>query len=151
MTLEESGPKGMQSASVIYSFQFRWLEDVQSGRIGVFFRKKWPTVKPQKVFIYAGAPASLLVSVAEVERMEDVDLDRAFELADLGRISNEELKSYIGPNRRVKAIFLHNHQLLQKPLGIKELRRIFSFHPPQSFVHISREIEKKIHEASIEK
>ena len=151
MTLEESGQKGMQSAGVIYSFKFRWIEDIQSGRIGVFFRKKWPAVKPNKVFICAGAPASSIVSVAEVERMKDVDLDRAFELADLGRISNEELKSYIGPNRRVKDIFLYNHQLLQKPLGINELRKIFSFHPPQSFVRISREIEKKILEASIEK
>lgn len=151
MTIEKGGQAGAQSVSVIYSFKTRWLEDIQSKRIGVFFRKRGPARKPKRVFIYAGSPISSIVAVADVERMEDVDLDRSLELADLGKISDEELKSYVGNDGRVKAIFLTNYQILKRPLCINELRKIFNFHPPQNFMQISSEVEKKILEASNEK
>jgi len=151
MTIETSGQAGAQSVSVIYSFKSRWLEDIQSGRIGVFFRKRGPARNPKKVFIYAGSPISSIVAVADVEGMEDVNLDRSLELADLGKISDEELKSYIGSDGSVKAIFLTNHQMLKRPLGINELRKIFNFHPPQNFMQIPSEVEKAILEASNEK
>lgn len=146
MTIGTSGQAGAQGVSVIYSFKSRWLEDIQSGRIGVFFRKRGPARKPKKVFIYAGSPISSIVAVADVERMEDVNLDRSLELADLGKISDEELKSYVGPDGCVKVIFLTNHRKLKKPLSISELRRIFNFHPPQNFMRIDREISEKIEE-----
>ena len=66
MTIEKGGQAGAQCTSVIYSFKSRWLEDIQSGRIGVFFRKRGPARKPQKVFIYAGSPISSIVAVADV-------------------------------------------------------------------------------------
>lgn len=146
MTIQKGGLASAKSNSVIYSFKSRWLEDIQTGRIGVFFRKRGPAKKPKKVFIYAGAPISSIVAVADVERMEDVNLDRSLELADLGKISDEELKSYVGTDGCVKAIFLTNHQRFKRPLGISKLRRIFNFHPPQNFMRIDNEISEKIEE-----
>ena len=151
MTLEKGDKDGNQDVCVIYSFKSRWLDDIRSGRIGVFFRKRGPSRKPARVFIYAGAPISSIVAVADVDRMEDVDLVRSLELANLGRITDEELRAYIGPNGHAKAIFLKNHRNLHQAVGIKELRNIFNFHPPQNFMQVSSELADKILEAASEK
>ncbi len=151
MTIEQGGREGAPANSVIYSFKSRWLESIQSGQIGVFFRKRGPAKRPKRIFIYAGSPISSIIAFADVAQMKDVDLDRSLELANLGKISNDELNSYVGSDGNVKAIFLTNHQMLQRSLGINELRKIFNFHPPQNFMQISSEVEKKILEASNEK
>ena len=150
MTYVQGGQHGAQNASVIYSFKARWLDDIEAGNIGVFFRKRGPASKPESVFIYVGSPCSSVIAIADVDRMEDVHLERSLELAKLGRITDDELTSYIGSHGKAKAIFLKNHRTLKRPLGIKELRRIFNFHPPQNFMQISQEVRKKILDASDE-
>lgn len=151
MTTRQGGGREPESASVIYSFKSRWADDIETGRIGVFFRKRGPASKPSRVFIYLGSPISAVVAVADVDRMEDVDLARSVELTKLGRITEDELKRYIGPHGAAKAIFLKNHKRLKRPLPVNELRRIFNFHPPQNFMQVSKEVERKIMEAANEK
>ncbi len=151
MTPKEFATPSDKSSSIIYSFKFRWFEEIQRGQVAVFFRKRGPRLKPARVFMYVGAPISSVVAVADIERIQEVDLIAALKLAELGRISRSELESYIEPSGTVQAIFLRGQRNLRRPLGVSELRRIFNFHPPQNFMQLSQEVEKKILEASSEK
>jgi predicted transcriptional regulator len=139
--------KFSKTPSVIFSFKHRWYDPIINGDVGVFFRKRGPNKTPSHVLVYLGAPVSSIISISEVQKITHVDLSTALELAELGCISEDELKNYVGETGLVSAIFIKNHIKFDKALSISDLRKILNFHPPQNFIQIDNDIRILIEEA----
>ena len=129
--------RNLGSKSIIVPFASRWSESINDKNIKVFFRKRGPARMPKNIVIYLGVPISSIVAVAEVEKLERIDLNVALSLADIGCISEGELKSYIGYDKIVTAIFIKNQKNFKNPLGVKAIRKTMNFHPPQNFIQIN--------------
>jgi len=139
-----------EETAVIYSFQSRWMKEIEHGELGVFFRKSAPANAPHRVIFYVGSPISALVATARYAGARRVNLKEAIELAELGKINRSELEAYVGQDGEVKAIFVDDIQMFGRRLFGPELRQIFNFHPPQNFMRVSSEVLIKIEEASVE-
>jgi len=127
----------LSTGSIIVSFASRWRDPINDKNIKVFFRRRGPVRTPKRVLIYLGSPISSIVAVAEVEKLERIDLKAALSMADLGCISEDELRSYIRCDQIVTAVFLGDQKNFENPLSITDVRKVMNFHPPQNFIQIN--------------
>ena len=128
--------------SVVYSFEGRWEEPLEKGQVKVFFRKRRPVIKPDRVFFYVGVPVKKIIGSAAVEKIEPVNLEAAIRIKKSGAITENELLSYIGHDGTVSAIWIREPEILSEPFGLSELNERHGFNPPQSFSNVSAEFEK---------
>jgi len=133
-----------QDACVIYSFKHRWLEPLKNGKVKLFFRKRVPSIKPKRIYLYVGTPVSSIIGWANVLELQRVSSEVAFNMAPEGAIDSEDLEGYLNGSQSVGVIHLGKPHFFSKPLNVSAVRRIFNFHPPQNFVQISGENASKL-------
>lgn len=128
-----------KSTAVIYSFKEKWKELLEKGEISVFFRKRPPKRKCERVYIYVGSPTSSIVGWAVVNEIRISNPASALEFAQQGKIEIQELKEYLEGAKEVGLIFIGKPVLFDKPVRVSEIRKIFNFYPPQNFVRVPQQ------------
>lgn len=132
--------------SVVYSFQSRWEEHLNSKSISVFFRKRAPKLRPETIYIYVGSPVKKIIGRAKVTKILQEDLRSSMEKKSLAKISADELTSYIGRSGKVYSIEISEVEIFKDPPNLKMLNEAFGFNPPQSFCGMRPEMERYLQE-----
>jgi predicted transcriptional regulator len=128
-----------KSTAVIYSFKEKWRQPLEKGEVSVFFRKRPPKAKCDRVYLYIGSPASSIIGWAPVSEIRISSPASALEFVQQGKIELQELKEYLKGSKEVGLIFIGKPFLFEKPIGVSEIRKIFNFYPPQNFVRVPQE------------
>jgi predicted transcriptional regulator len=137
MTSGQASDRDHSAGSVVYSFFQKWEQPIRSGKVRLFFRKRFPSQKPARVYFYIGSPIASVIGSAAVEKMERLSQKDALSLAEQGCISRDELASYIGERESVGAIYLMDFRLFKKPVALIRLQEKIGLLPPQNFQKLS--------------
>jgi predicted transcriptional regulator len=122
--------------SVIFSFFEKWEAPLRSGKVSVFFRKRFPRELPNRVYFYIGAPRMAIIGSAAVKSIELISSHHALSLAERGVISQEELSRYLRGRDSVGAIHIGDFDFFPRPACLGEITRTMVFSPPQNFQKI---------------
>ncbi|MGO9772270.1 MAG: hypothetical protein ACLPSW_22515 [Roseiarcus sp.] len=126
------------AGSVVYSFFQKWERPIRSGEVQIFFRKRFPSQKPERVYFYIGSPTSALIGSAAVEKLENIEKKDALFRAEQGCISRDELDRYIGDRETVGAFYLVDFRLFKHPVSLKRIHEKIGLLPPQNFQKLSK-------------
>jgi predicted transcriptional regulator len=110
----------------------------------VFFRKRRPVEFPGRVFLYVGVPNKAIIGFADVDSINEVNLEQAKSLQDDGCITESELVRYIGESGQVYAITICEPVLFSEDWQLRDLKEFYGFNPPQSFSIIDLDFEKSL-------
>ncbi|MBB4642746.1 hypothetical protein [Rhizorhapis suberifaciens] len=143
---EENVAQKQRGHSVVYSFFNKWEAPLRSGKVHVFFRKRFPSKSPVRVYFYIGAPVMAVVGSAKISKIERVSADQALSLAPRGCISEDELAKYLADRDSVGAIHMEDFIFFDKPVQADEISSRMVFSPPQNFQNISAEDEEMLME-----
>lgn len=143
---EESYNQERRGHSVVFSFFNKWEEPLRSGKVNVFFRKRFPSKLPNRVYFYIGAPIMAVVGSAKITKIERVSASQALSLAPQGCIPEIELAKYLAGRDSVGAIHMDNFEFFNHPVGADDISSRMVFSPPQNFQNISAEDEAMLME-----
>ncbi|TIX93551.1 hypothetical protein [Rhizobium sp. P44RR-XXIV] len=132
--------------SVVYSFFSRWEEPLRSENVRVFFRKRFPSKLPNRVYFYIGAPVKSIIGSASVSDIKRLHVQEALDLSSLGCITKAELANYLGERESVGAIYLDDFEFFPRPVGLLQIENVISFSPPQNFQNLDAEEEQMLKE-----
>jgi predicted transcriptional regulator len=77
----KSDSRSDASEAIVVSFDSRWFEQLRSGNIRLFLRKRGPrSTSTHWVYVYVAAPVSSIVGRFRIQRHEVVDLESALSL-----------------------------------------------------------------------
>lgn len=132
--------------SVVYSFFNKWDEPLRSGKVHVFFRKRFPSKPPHRVYFYIGAPIMAVVGSARITKIERVSAREALSLAHRGCIPESELAKYLADRDSVGAIHMDSFEFFNHPVSANDISSRMVFSPPQNFQNLSAEDEAMLKE-----
>ncbi len=132
--------------SVVYSFFNRWEEPLRSEKVRVFFRKRFPSKLPDRVYFYIGAPVKSVIGSARVSEIKRLSAKDALDLSSLGCIPKTELANYLGDRESVGAIYLDEFDFFPRPVELVEIENVMSFSPPQNFQNLDADEERMLRE-----
>lgn len=122
-----------QGKSIVVSFHHKWMDNICSGKMSAFFRKRAPVnSNPENVYFYVGRPIMHIVASAKIISIEEVTLEESLLLCEAGQIGAQELTEYIGDNS-VFAFKLSNIEIFANMIELSRLREVGGYLPPQSF------------------
>ena len=133
---------------VLYSFFHKWEKPLRDEQVRVFFRKRFPSTTPKRVYFYIGSPAMSVIGSAKIDKIERVKRDDAFSLASLGSISIDELNKYLGDRETVGALHISDFRFFDSPIPIGILSAEIGLLPPQNFQKFSDEERELIESLS---
>ena len=128
-----------ESKQIVVSFSGRWKERLSSQSIQYVFRKRIPkSIEPAMMFIYVGTPVCQIIGRAKIVRFGSMSLKDALSVCDKAQISPEELKAYMAQSDQIGFYQIEPECIFNQPISLKTLSEELNFHPPQSFVHVSK-------------
>lgn len=141
---EENLTQEPRGRSVVYSFFNKWEAPLKSGKVHLFFRKRFPSKLPDRVYFYIGAPVMSVVGSAKVTKIERVSASQALSLAPRGCIPEAELAKYLADRDSVGAIYMDCFEFFNRPVSADDISSRMVFSPPQNFQNLSAEDEKML-------
>jgi predicted transcriptional regulator len=125
---------------VLLSIRPRYAEKLFNGTKRVELRRMKPRLdEGDIVLIYVSSPVKELRGRFEVETVIEKPVDElwAHVWSDAG-ISKKEFDEYYSGAERGCGIYLRAPASIRKPIGLDDLRELWSnFHPPQSYRYLS--------------
>lgn len=114
-----------------------YADSILDGAKRFEFRKVGLKEDVEFILIYASSPVREFVGLAEVEKIIKGSPKALWKLAgDLGGITKEDYNEYFRGKRYGYAIKIKEIYRFENPIAPKKVFR--KFHPPQSFMYISR-------------
>lgn len=132
--------------AVVYSFFNKWEAPLRSGSVHVFFRNRFPSKLPRRVYFYIGAPVMAVVGRAKLKKIERVSASQALGLAPQGCISETELAKYMADRDTVGVIHMEGFEFFDHPVSAADISTRIAFSPPQNFQNLSAEDEEMLME-----
>jgi predicted transcriptional regulator len=124
------------TSSIVVSFDSRWYELLQRGKIRAVIRKRGPKkVKPECIYVYLNSPISAVVArlpIREFEWRNNVDA----QLCQKTTLNLKEIRAYTG-GERFAVYYVGKPELAQPKVPLNELASKLGFVPPQSFFILS--------------
>ena len=134
------GSANSRTSEVLVTFSAKWREPLLSGSINCVLRRRYPkSIVPTRMYLYIAAPFSQVIGVSNITRIVDVNLSTAKTLKNETLLKDSEMVSYFDGYQEVGCYFIENTRLYHSPIDLEELRNVWSFYPPQSFVSLSWE------------
>ncbi len=134
------GSSSNRTSEVLVTFSAKWRAALLSGAIKCVLRRRYPkSIVPTRMYLYVAAPFSQLIGVSMITQTIDVDLTNARALQEKTQVSESVLTQYFEGYKTIGCYFIEKPLLFDPAIDLNELRDIWSFYPPQSFVSLSRE------------
>lgn len=127
---------GHGGRAVLLSIKPRYAELILAGSKTVELRRSWPSNDVGVMVLYASAPVQKLVGIAYVKRVEELNIDELWTLAQArgGGVTKEELVEYFEGKRSAYGIIIEGVRTAVRQV---EPKRLFpDFVPPQSFLYL---------------
>lgn len=129
-----------RSDSVLVSFDSRWEHSIKSGDLKAFIRKRLPkTVAPKWIYGYCGSPVAAILARFRVIRVTEVSSSDAVKLASRLGMSAVDVASYCKGRSTIGYCEVTGMQKAERPMTLVKIRSLMSFHPPQSFIILSKD------------
>jgi predicted transcriptional regulator len=126
------------SQSILVPFDHKWETALRDNHIGVVFRKRGPKAfTPDSIFVYIGAPSSLLIGQLKVQKFAFLPVSEALALSTSGGITEADLRKYAGEYKELAVFKVGAFEAASTPLALSKLASSYGFYPPQSFLRLS--------------
>jgi predicted transcriptional regulator len=127
-----------RSGDILISFSSRWGKILRRHNVKYIFRRKYPrSFVPRRGFIYVAAPFSQILGSFTVANIRPISFPESATIAGEGRISTSELRNYFEGYESIGCYTIELLNLFIEPISLVEIREMFTFFPPQSFVSLS--------------
>ena len=129
-----------QSDAIVVSFASEWYTLLLNKKFRAVIRKRIPkTMKAKWLYFHVNAPISAICARAEIRSVRECTCSQAKALARHIALSPLEIAAYVGSDAKVGCYHLRLIDLLKRPLSITDIEKELVYHPPQSFLILSRE------------
>lgn len=127
-----------QASSFVLSIDAMWIEQLRAGTLLHLIRKRIPRQSsPNFVYLHAKSPVSAIVAKAGIQRLEEIPVSDALDLASELKMSCDSVKEYVGSSEKIGLLVFNCVTPAEKFGGIDVLRQHLDYHPPQSFSFVS--------------
>jgi predicted transcriptional regulator len=128
------------SPAIILSVSANDAKKVTTGVLRKLIRKRYPkAVSLQWVYLWAIAPISAIVGRAPIVRLQEIAVAEALESHEQYGLSVQELREYCADYELLGVFILGPYEPAKTRLRLAELGEAGRFHPPQSFLYLSRQ------------
>ena len=129
-----------RSDSVLVSFDSRWEQAIKKGGVKAFIRKRLPkTITPKWVYAYCGSPVAAILARFRINRIGEISSTEAVKLASRLSMSANDVAAYCRGRSIIGYCEVSKTQKSKKPMTLVSIRSLMSFHPPQSFIILSKD------------
>ena len=123
---------------VICSFDSKWQDAIECGKVEVVFRKKRLAGQPPPwLYVYLGAPVSSITARMPILSAQLMKASDALNLSASGAISSDALERYIGTTDSLFVLKVGDVEIAKKPLLNSDLAREYRFFPSPNFIRLS--------------
>jgi len=129
-----------RSDAVLVSFDSRWEHSIKNGDLKAFIRKRLPkTLTPKWIYAYCGSPVAAILARFRVNRVTEVSSSDAVKSASRLGMKAVDVSSYCKGRSTIGYCEVMEMQKADKPMTLVKIRSLMSFHPPQSFIILSKD------------
>jgi len=128
-----------KSSAIVVSFDATWEPLLNTDAVHHVFRKRGPANLDVKwIYVYMGSPIKALVGRLPVSSVQKLSIKDALNLALDGAIEYSELKKYAIGYLSLYVFDVGKYEKCKKHISYVELNNKYNFHPPQSFLYVSK-------------
>jgi len=128
-----------QSDSIIVSFGSDWHQRLVNKKFSVVIRKRIPKSSDFKwLYFHVNSPVGAICGRAAIKGVFTATTKEAIDLAKQINLSPDEIETYIGGDNKIGCYKLGSFDLAIKPVSAAELAVGLIYHPPQSFLIMSK-------------
>lgn len=123
---------------IVLSIKPQYSEQIILGKKKVELRRRFPTNVPSGTlaYIYSTSPERALIGSAEISDVKKTPVNDIWrEYSSLACIRKTDFDNYFSGLEHGFVLELENPRLLNRAIGLTELRERFEFEPPQSFLY----------------
>jgi predicted transcriptional regulator len=132
------------NTNVLLSIKDRYVQKILKGEKTAEVRRLFsPRKHVSRVYVYVPSPRMEIVGYFDIQRVHKMPIDDLWDASGKdSALSQEEFFRYFSGKDAGVAIHFDKFSLFEKSKSLKQLRSQFSkFHPPQSFIYVSPEME----------
>jgi len=137
-----------RSGAIIVSFDSRWHDALNSGRISCIIRKRIPKDAYEWLYVHVNSPIGAICGRAKINSACGITLIEAVNLADEIGLSEKEISSYVGNGNSIGCYRIGSFELAMNPKKTGEINKLVNYNPPQSFLILSKPAKQIIDEMS---
>lgn len=132
------------NSSVLLSIKDKYVQQILKGEKTAEVRRLFsPRRHVARVYVYVPSPRMEVVGYFDIQQVRKLPIDELW--AESGKesaLSQQEFYQYFSGKMTGVAIHFDNFNLLDESKGLRKLKEQLSkFHPPQSFIYVSSEME----------
>ena len=129
-----------RSNAIVVPFGWDCYESVRGKRFNAVIRKMVPVKsEPRCLYLHINWPKSAICARAEIRSLGSVSRPKAIEMSQELDLSEERIRHYLDERQSVGCYMLGRIQLPVREVGTKEIAECMVYHPPQSFLVLSKE------------
>lgn len=134
-------------SSVLLSIKDRYVQLILKGEKTAEVRRLFsPRKRVSRVYVYVPSPRMEVVGYFDIKLVRKMPIDELW--AESGKetaLSPQEFFLYFSGRKYGIAIHFDKLNLLDKSKSLRQLKkRLSKFHPPQSFIYVSQEMERTL-------
>ena len=135
--------RNSRSAAIVVSFGFEWYESLCRKTFSSIIRTRAPiTSQPRWLYFHINSPKSAICARAEIRSVESIDSSTAIGMAEELDLSGAKIREYIAGRTSVFCYQIKKVYFPKKEVTVSELNARMTYHPPQSFVYLSKDSHK---------
>jgi predicted transcriptional regulator len=128
-----------RSGDILVSFDSKWRDSLSGSAIRDVVRRRYPkSFSPRRMYLYVGAPDSVLIGFADVNEVRTITRKDGIKLLARTGLTRREFDSYFAGYEILGCYAVSRTTLFKQPLSLEFLRSRSGFSPPQSFVALSQ-------------
>ncbi|WP_459933999.1 hypothetical protein [Fundidesulfovibrio butyratiphilus] len=137
----------METRNILISVKEIYVEKIRQGEKRAELRKSFPVgIEGARVYIYATSPRKRIVGYFCIDKVFRLPVNMLWTVAgSLSSLSREDFFSYFSGRGNGVSIHFDRFVPLSVEVTLEYIKKIYpKFHPPQSYVYLSRDFERTI-------
>jgi predicted transcriptional regulator len=136
-----------QSNAIVVSFAAKWHQHLLSRDFSLVIRKRVPRSRTfEWLYFHINSPVGAICGRAQIKHISNMKVEHAIALANKINLSPEEIKSYLAGDTYIGCYKLGAFQFGKMQVHTTKLATRTIYHPPQSFLILSKQGKKIIDE-----
>lgn len=135
---------------LLLSIKPEYADAIIEGRKTVELRRKFPqdVSAGSRAYIYSSSPIQAIIGIAIIERIDRMPLDHLWRVhGPASCIDRNTFDEYFAGQSSGCAVVLRSVRRLKQPVSRRTMKSSTGVVPPQSFMYLPPEFEKKLYNA----
>ncbi len=132
---------------VVLSIKPAYSERILNGRKTVELRRRFPVSAPNGTlaYIYSTSPVKAMVGMVAIREVLKLPVEQIWsEFKETASIERDQFNGYFEGLEQGFALVFEDVKAFSRPLPLSELRKKFSFEPPQSFLYAKHDLRQAL-------